>query len=182
VNCSPRTKRFIEHTAAAEAQPGDERCQKTEYALVSSLQRDPMLTDRIKRLRTIPGVGPVTALTWALDIGDVSRFRTIEQAIATALSVEMTGTQATRRCICRSQNSATNTSTERWSKLPNWRRDKTMNWLWSTTGKSRKEMAIGRHSPSPGRWLLIYLPWIGDKETLCLRKTARLRQHKLLSK
>src|SRR5437660_1811181 len=59
-----------------------ERCQKTEYALVSSLQRDPMLAERIKRLRTIPGVGPITALTWALEIGDVSRFRTIKQAIS----------------------------------------------------------------------------------------------------
>jgi hypothetical protein len=59
-----------------------ERCQKTEYALISSLQRDPLLADRIKRLRTVPGVGPITALTWALEIGDVSRFRTIKQAIS----------------------------------------------------------------------------------------------------
>src|SRR3979411_2407707 len=58
-----------------------ERCQKTEYALVSSLQRDPVLADRIKRLRTVPGVGPITALTWALEIGDVSRFGSIKQAI-----------------------------------------------------------------------------------------------------
>jgi transposase len=59
-----------------------ERCQRTEYALVSSLQRDPVLADRIRRLRTIPGVGPITALTWALEIGDVSRFRTIKNAIS----------------------------------------------------------------------------------------------------
>src|SRR5580700_8534777 len=58
------------------------RCQKTEYALVSSLQRDPVLADRIKRLRTVPGVGPITALTWALEIGDVARFRTIKNAIS----------------------------------------------------------------------------------------------------
>lgn len=58
------------------------RLQKTEYALVSSLERDPMLADRIKRLRTVPGVGPITALTWALEMGDVSRFRSIRQAIS----------------------------------------------------------------------------------------------------
>ena len=58
------------------------RCQKTEYALVSSLQRDPLLADRIRRLRTVPGVGPITALTWALEMGDVARFRTIRQAIS----------------------------------------------------------------------------------------------------
>ena len=57
-------------------------CQKTEYALVSSLKPDPVLADRIKRLRTVPGVGPITALTWALEIGDVSRFRTIKNAIS----------------------------------------------------------------------------------------------------
>src|SRR5216684_269783 len=58
------------------------RLQKMEYALVSSLQRDPLLAERIKRLRTVPGVGPITALTWALEIGDVSRFRSIRQAIS----------------------------------------------------------------------------------------------------
>jgi transposase len=59
-----------------------ERCQKTEYALVSSLQRDPLLADRVRRLRTVPGVGPITALNWALEMGDISRFRSIKQAIS----------------------------------------------------------------------------------------------------
>ena len=58
------------------------RCQKTEYALVSSLQRDPLLAERIRRLRTVPGVGPITALTWALEMGDVARFRSVKQAIS----------------------------------------------------------------------------------------------------
>src|SRR3954466_8729498 len=30
----------------------------------------------------IPGVGPLTALTWVLEIGDVSRFRSLKQAIS----------------------------------------------------------------------------------------------------
>jgi hypothetical protein len=47
-----------------------------------SLERDPLLADRLKRLRTIPGVGPITALTWALEIGDVSRFQSVKQAIS----------------------------------------------------------------------------------------------------
>ena len=59
-----------------------ERCQKSEYALVSSLQRDPLLADRVRRLRTVPGVGPITALNWALEMGDISRFRSIKQAIS----------------------------------------------------------------------------------------------------
>src|SRR6202043_3944974 len=58
------------------------RCQKTEYALVSSLERDPLLAERLKRLRTVPGVGPITALTWALEIGDVARFQSVKQAVS----------------------------------------------------------------------------------------------------
>lgn len=58
------------------------RLQKTEYALLRSLEKDPLLADRMRRLRTIPGVGPITALTWALEIGDVTRFRSIKQAIS----------------------------------------------------------------------------------------------------
>ena len=58
------------------------RLQRTDYALVSSLLRDPLLAERIKRLRTVPGVGPITALTWALEMGEVSRFRSVKQAIS----------------------------------------------------------------------------------------------------
>jgi len=53
-----------------------------DTALLRSLERDPLLADRLRRLRTIPGVGPITALTWALEVGDTSRFRSIKQAIS----------------------------------------------------------------------------------------------------
>src|SRR5277367_1359744 len=58
------------------------RAQKLDYALVSSLERDPLLKERLRRLRTVPGVGPITALTWALEIGDYTRFSSIKQAIS----------------------------------------------------------------------------------------------------
>jgi transposase len=58
------------------------RSQRLDYALVSSLERDPLLVERLERLRTVPGVGPITALTWALEIGDFTRFRSIKQAIS----------------------------------------------------------------------------------------------------
>ena len=44
------------------------RSQKLDYALLSSLQRDPLLSERLKRLRTVPGVGPITALTALVQI------------------------------------------------------------------------------------------------------------------
>ena len=58
------------------------RSQRLDYALVSSLVRDSLLAGRLKRLRTIPGVGPITALTLALEIGDVSRVQSVKQAIS----------------------------------------------------------------------------------------------------
>jgi transposase len=55
---------------------------KLEYDLVSSLERDPLLRDRLRRLRTVPGVGSITALTWALEVGDYTRFSSNKQAIS----------------------------------------------------------------------------------------------------
>jgi len=42
--------------------------------LVTELQNHPEIRERVERLMTIPGVGPITALTWALEIGDPHRF------------------------------------------------------------------------------------------------------------
>ena len=58
------------------------RLQRTESALVRSLERDSLLRDRVERLMTIPAVGPITALTWALEVGDVWRFSSIKKAIS----------------------------------------------------------------------------------------------------
>ena len=58
------------------------RLGKTESALVRCLQRDSLLMERVERLMTIPAVGPITALTWALEVGEVSRFSSIKKAIS----------------------------------------------------------------------------------------------------
>src|ERR1700758_2935247 len=58
------------------------RLGKTESALVRSLERDSLLVERVERLMTIPAVGPITALTWALEVGDVQRFSSIKKAIS----------------------------------------------------------------------------------------------------
>jgi transposase len=58
------------------------RLQRTEGALVRSLERDSLLRDRVERLMTIPAVGPITALTWALEVGDAQRFSSIKKAIS----------------------------------------------------------------------------------------------------
>jgi transposase len=37
---------------------------------------------RLERLATIPGVGRVVALTWALEMGDIQRFRSVNKAVS----------------------------------------------------------------------------------------------------
>jgi transposase len=59
-----------------------ERAQRLDRALISSLERDPLLSERLRRLQTIPGVGPITALTWVLEIGDYTRFQSVKEAIS----------------------------------------------------------------------------------------------------
>jgi transposase len=48
--------------------------------LIGMLEKHPLLQQRLEALETIDGVGPVTALTWALEIGTPSRFRSIHKA------------------------------------------------------------------------------------------------------
>jgi transposase len=59
-----------------------ERASASERALLGALERDPVLATRVERLGTIPGVGPVTALSWALEIGEVSRFPSLKHAVS----------------------------------------------------------------------------------------------------
>jgi transposase len=58
------------------------RLGKMESALIHSLQQDPLLAERVERLMSIPGIGPITALTWALEIGEVQRISSIKKAIS----------------------------------------------------------------------------------------------------
>jgi transposase len=58
------------------------RLSKTENALIRSLQRDRLLAERVERLMSIPAIGPITALTWALEVGDVRRFSSNKKAVS----------------------------------------------------------------------------------------------------
>jgi transposase len=51
-----------------------EMFQATQKRLVRQLLATPKLDQRVERLASIPGVGEITALTWALEIGDPQRF------------------------------------------------------------------------------------------------------------
>src|SRR5438270_2694986 len=50
--------------------------------LLQALHTDQVLADRVQRLMTIPGVGQVLSLTWALEMGYITRFRSVKDAIS----------------------------------------------------------------------------------------------------
>ena len=53
--------------------------QKT---LICALRTDPQISQRVELLMSIQGVGEITALTWVLEVGDVSRFNRISQTVS----------------------------------------------------------------------------------------------------
>jgi transposase len=76
------------------------RLQKFDYALVRSLERDPPPAERLKRLRTLPGVGPITALTWALEIGMFHGSNQSSRPSVIAGSAATKGARPGRWCAC----------------------------------------------------------------------------------
>ena len=56
--------------------------QSTQQQLLVRLEKDPLLAERVKRLKSIRGVGQVTALTWALEVCDPQRLPSIGQAVS----------------------------------------------------------------------------------------------------
>ena len=59
-----------------------EMFQSVQRQLLTRLRHDPGLKARVERLSTIGGIGEVTALTWALEIADPRRFRSLGQALS----------------------------------------------------------------------------------------------------
>ena len=115
--------------------------------MLSSLQRDPLRAERIKRLRTVPGVGPITALTWALEMGDVSRFRSIRQAISycgLCGDAKSSADKVVRTPLSKQRNSISN---ECWWRPLSWHLERITNWLSFMKTKSRKEVPIERRWP-----------------------------------
>ena len=54
--------------------------ESIQNRLLRELRARRELGERVERLQSIPSVGEVVALTWALEIGEVSRFASIGQA------------------------------------------------------------------------------------------------------
>ncbi len=59
-----------------------EMFQSTQKQLIRRLLSDPVLQQRVERLESMGGVGPITALTWALEVADPHRFSSIADAVS----------------------------------------------------------------------------------------------------
>jgi len=56
--------------------------ESTQQQLLVRLQRHPRLAKRVGLLKSIRGVGEVTALTWVLEVGDPHRLSSIAHAVS----------------------------------------------------------------------------------------------------
>jgi transposase len=61
---------------------GFELFDDIQKKLVAALRNNRLIHERVKRLISIPSIGELTALTWVLEIGDVTRFSSSRQAIS----------------------------------------------------------------------------------------------------
>ncbi len=59
-----------------------ESLHQMDRRLMRMLERHPDLVERVAELQTIDGVGPITALTWALEVGRPERFGSIRKALS----------------------------------------------------------------------------------------------------
>ena len=59
---------------------GVEMFQAAQKRILKALKEHAYLRERVERLMTIPGVGDMTALTWALEIDDPERFSSVKRA------------------------------------------------------------------------------------------------------
>jgi transposase len=59
-----------------------EMFESTQKQIQRRLLAEPALQQRVERLKSIRGVGPITALTWALEVADPHRFASIADAVS----------------------------------------------------------------------------------------------------
>jgi transposase len=57
-----------------------EMFESAQQQLLTSLRNDPLVSQRAALLRSIGGVGEVTALTWVLEVGEPQRLSSVAQA------------------------------------------------------------------------------------------------------
>ena len=129
-----------------------EMFQATQKRLLGELLAHPELQKRVERLASIRGVGPVTALTWALEVGDPFRFSSSAQAMSycglTSALKSSAGKQQ-RGPISKQRNPWLQTALIEAAKLAP--RCTPANWS--------ADIATAPLSPWPANWSPICWPW-----------------------
>jgi transposase len=59
-----------------------EMFESTQQQLLARLRKEPLIAQRVALLNSIRSVGPVTALTWILEVGDPHRFSSVAKAMS----------------------------------------------------------------------------------------------------
>jgi transposase len=124
------------------------RLGKTENAL----ERDSLLVERVERPMTIPAVGPITALTWALEVGDVQRFSSVRKAISYCglCGAEKSSSNITMRTpLSKQRNGHLQTVLIETAKMAP---RNSPDWRWYTNRRNKKAMPTAPHWPWRGRW------------------------------
>lgn len=127
--------------------------------LVRALKTNPLICDRVKRLMTVPGIGEVTALTWALEIGEPERFTSVRKAVSycglCAAQKESAG-KAYRGPISKKRNKHLQTMLVEAAKLA-------PHWNPQLAEIHKKELTKGhrnRATLAVARKLVAYLLWV----------------------
>jgi len=123
--------------------------------LIKALGNNELIRDRVQRLMTIRGIGEVTALTWALEIGDPLRLPPFDRLSVTAAYAVHNGNQPARNNEDRFPRSATIISRPCLLRPPRLPRIGIRNWLPYMSGNSTKETGTGQRLLLPGGWSLI---------------------------
>lgn len=79
-----------------------------ERLLLKRLAADRRLAERVERLQTIPGVGRVTALVWALEVAEPGRFASVSRAVSYSglCSAQISSAGVSRRAPISKQRNA----------------------------------------------------------------------------
>ena len=113
---------------------------------------------------TIPAVGPITALTWALEVGDVGRFSSIKKAISYCglCSAEKSSADTVQRTpLSKQRNKHLQTMLIEAAKLAP-RNSPALAMIYDQ--EKQKEMPIEPHWPWRGRSWPTWWPWIAVKK------------------
>lgn len=101
-----------------------EMFETTQRQLLARLRQEPLLAQRVILLKSVPAVGEVTALTWALEVSDPHRFSSIAHAVSycgLTSALDSSADKQQRRPISKQRNAHLQTVLIEAAKLaPRW--------------------------------------------------------------